>query len=81
MSENSKAAATMNDVQSKLDALQDSGITPQFLRFVLFQKLLDTYQVPKDHALRRTQTPERVDDPNLIENIERLGFTKRTVLH
>ncbi|GAP74928.1 MULTISPECIES: hypothetical protein [Pseudoalteromonas] len=71
----------MRELQSQLDDIQDSGVTPEFLRYVLFQKMLDVYQVPKDHALRGDSTPERLDDPALINHLHQLGFAKRSAYH
>lgn len=71
----------LQDVQLQLDSLQDAGITPQYMRYVLFQKMLDLYQVPKDHAMRTKSTPTRLDDPDLITQLKEMGFAKAKTYH
>ncbi|MFY8273159.1 hypothetical protein AAEU32_03400 [Pseudoalteromonas sp. SSDWG2] len=71
----------LHDVQQQLDHIQDSGVTPQYMRYVLFQKMLDVYQVPKDHTIRSNRTPDRLDDPTLISQLKRMGFSKQKTLH
>ncbi|MBS3796299.1 MULTISPECIES: hypothetical protein [unclassified Pseudoalteromonas] len=74
-------AQQLQEVQLQLDSIQDAGVTPQYLRYVLFQKMLDVYQVPKDHAMRANSTPERLDDPGLISQLTELGFAKAKTYH
>jgi hypothetical protein len=47
------------------------------MRAVLFQKMLDIYQVPENHFLRDSETPSRIDDPSIINKLKQLGFTKK----
>ncbi|WP_158681445.1 hypothetical protein [Pseudoalteromonas sp. T1lg88] len=56
-------------------------MTPQYMRYVLFQKMLDVYQVPKDHAMRTKSTPTRLDDPDLIGKLKEMGFAKAKTYH
>ncbi|WP_105201041.1 MULTISPECIES: hypothetical protein [unclassified Pseudoalteromonas] len=74
-------AQQLQDVQLQLDSLQDAGVTPQYMRYVLFQKMLDVYQVPKDHAMRTKSTPTRLDDPDLIGKLKEMGFAKAKTYH
>ncbi|WP_462158707.1 hypothetical protein [Pseudoalteromonas sp. GB56] len=71
----------MHDVKQQLESIQDAGVTPQYLRYVLFQKMLDVYQVPKDHMMRSNGTPERLDDPSLINKLHKMGFSKQKTYH
>jgi len=71
------SATQLRDVQQKLDELQDAGLTPEKLRSLLFHKMLDFYQVPRNHFLRESETPERLDDPSLVTRLTELGFAKR----
>lgn len=65
------------DLQKRLDEIQSNGMTAMTIRDVLFQKMLDVYQVPNDHALRESETPERIDDPSIIKRLIELGFQKK----
>jgi len=65
------------DLQNRLDEIQNNGMTAMTIRDVLFQKMLDMYQVPNDHALRESETPERIDDPSIIKRLIQLGFEKK----
>jgi len=65
------------DLQKRLDEIQSNGMTAMTIRDVLFQKMLDVYQVPNDHALRESETPERIDDPSIIKRLVQLGFQKK----
>ena len=65
------------DLQKRLDEIQSNGMTTMTIRDVLFQKMLDVYQVPNDHALRESETPERIDDPSIIKRLIELGFQKK----
>ncbi|WP_440053170.1 hypothetical protein ACSLBF_09455 [Pseudoalteromonas sp. T1lg65] len=67
-------AAPFSDLQDKLDAIQDSGMTALTIRNILFHKMLDMHAVPTDHYLREEETPSRLDDPQLIEKLNELGF-------
>ena len=71
----------MHDVQQQLQSIQDAGVTPQYIRYVLFQKMLDVYQVPKDHTMRSNSAPERLDDPSLINKLQQMGFSKQKTYH
>ena len=65
------------DIQQQLDELQQNGMTAMDIRTVLFNKMLDVYQVPRDHFLRDSETPERIDDPTIVVKLKQLGFTKK----
>ena len=65
------------DIQQQLDELQQNGMTAMDIRTVLFNKMLDVYQVPSDHFLREIDTPDRIDDPNILLKLKQLGFTKK----
>ncbi|HCV02002.1 hypothetical protein AAEU31_02120 [Pseudoalteromonas sp. SSMSWG5] len=65
------------DIQQRLDELQQNGMTATDIRAVLFNKMLDVYQVPSDHFLREIDTPDRIDDPNILLKLKQLGFTKK----
>ncbi|WP_017215963.1 hypothetical protein [Pseudoalteromonas sp. NJ631] len=67
-------AAPFSDLQERLDAIQDSGMTALAIRNILFHKMLDMHAVPNDHYLRDEETPSRLDDPKLIEKLNKLGF-------
>ena len=70
------------DLQSRLDELQDNGMTALTIRTVLFNKILDMHRVPEDHFLRKESTPSRLDDPKIIETLNDLGFYKKNkVVH
>lgn len=66
------------ELQNHLDEIQNKGMTAMTIREVLFQNMLDIYQVPNDHFLRDSDTPQRIDDPLLINRLEQLGFAKKT---
>lgn len=66
------------ELQSRLDELQRTGMTAMTIRAILFQKMLDVYQVPSDHFLRDSETPNRIDDPSLLSRLKKLGFSKKT---
>ncbi|KZN36913.1 hypothetical protein [Pseudoalteromonas luteoviolacea] len=76
-------AAPFSDIQKRLDDIQDSGMTALAIRNILFHKMLDLHAVPQDHYLRNESTPERLDDPSLINKLNELGFyrTSRRVMH
>ncbi|BDF94951.1 MULTISPECIES: hypothetical protein [Pseudoalteromonas] len=65
------------ELQNRLDEIQRNGMTALTMRAVLFQKMLDAYQVPEDHFLRDSETPNRIDDPSIINRLEQLGFSKK----
>ena len=65
------------ELQNRLDEIQRSGMTALTMRAVLFQKMLDVYQVPEDHFLRDSEIPQRIDDPSIINRLEQLGFSKK----
>ncbi|GGE80220.1 MULTISPECIES: hypothetical protein [Pseudoalteromonas] len=67
----------LSDIQQQLDELQKNGMTAMDIRTVLFNKMLDVYQVPSDHFLRDSETPERIDDPTIVVKLKQLGFTKK----
>ena len=67
----------LSDIQQQLDELQQNGMTPMDIRAVLFNKMLDIYQVPNDHFLRDAETPERIDDPSIALQLQQLGFSKK----
>lgn len=67
-------AAPFSDLQDKLDAIQDEGMTALTIRHILFHKMLDLHAVPTDHFLREQETPSRLDNPKLIEKLNELGF-------
>ncbi|WP_462168970.1 hypothetical protein [Pseudoalteromonas lipolytica] len=66
------------DIQQQLDELQQNGMTAMDIRTVLFNKMLDVYQVPRDHFLRDSETPERIDDPTIVTRLKQLGFSKKS---
>jgi hypothetical protein len=72
-----------SDLQNRLDELQDNGMTALTIRSILFQKMLDLHSVPKDHVLREQETPQRLDDPAIIANLNELGFFRkqRSMMH
>jgi hypothetical protein len=70
-------ARPFTDIQEQLDRLQDGGMTALDIRNILFHKMLDMHSVPKDHFLRDTDTPERLDDPALFVRLNELGFYKK----
>tara|TARA_B100000700_G_scaffold303696_1_gene375485 strand:- start:429 stop:710 length:282 start_codon:yes stop_codon:yes gene_type:complete len=70
-------AGKLSDIQQQLDELQNNGMTAMDIRTVLFNKMLDVYQVPSDHFLRDGETPERIDDPAIVVKLNKLGFTKK----
>lgn len=75
-------ASPFLDLQSRLDELQNNGMTALTIRTVLFNKMLDMHSVPADHFLRRESAPTRLDDPKIIETLNELGFYKqRKVIH
>ncbi|MCF2856249.1 hypothetical protein L1286_02115 [Pseudoalteromonas sp. SMS1] len=76
-------AAPFSDIQKRLDDIQDSGMTALAIRNILFHKMLDLHAVPQDHFLRNESTPDRLDDPSLINKLNELGFhrTARRVMH
>ncbi|KZN37795.1 hypothetical protein [Pseudoalteromonas luteoviolacea] len=76
-------AAPFSDIQKRLDDIQDSGMTALAIRNILFHKMLDLHAVPQDHYLRNESTPDRLDDPSLINKLNELGFyrTSRRVMH
>ncbi|MBB1505001.1 hypothetical protein H5203_05830 [Pseudoalteromonas sp. SG41-1] len=65
------------ELQNRLDEIQKNGMTALTMRAVLFQKMLDIYQVPENHFLRDSETPSRIDDPSIINKLKQLGFTKK----
>ncbi|KPH63982.1 hypothetical protein AMS58_01535 [Pseudoalteromonas porphyrae] len=65
------------ELQNRLDELQRNGMTAVTIRTILFQKMLDAYQVPSDHFLRDSETPNRIDDPSLLSSLKKLGFSKK----
>ncbi|TMP27414.1 hypothetical protein CWB99_15570 [Pseudoalteromonas rubra] len=67
-------AGPLAKLQAQLDAIQDSGMTALTIRDILFQKMLDMHSVPKEHFLRDQDTPDRLDDPAIIEQLNALGF-------
>lgn len=71
------------DLQEQLDIIQDNGMTAFDIRSVLFSKMLDLHNVPKDHYLRDLDTPERLDDPSIIEQLNAMGFyrTRQYAVH
>ena len=70
------------DLQSRLDELQDNGMTALTIRTVLFNKMLDMHSVPEAHFLRKESTPSRLDDPRILETLNDLGFYKKNkVVH
>ena len=44
------------ELQNRLDEIQRNGMTALTIRAVLFQKMLDIYQVPENHFLRDSET-------------------------
>ncbi|MBQ4836103.1 MULTISPECIES: hypothetical protein [Pseudoalteromonas] len=76
-------AGPFADIQERLDSIQDSGMTALAIRNILFQKMLDLHAVPEDHYLRTESTPERLDDPSLIDKLNELGFYRSSsrVMH
>ena len=75
-------ASPFLDLQSRLDELQDNGMTALTIRTVLFNKMLDMHSVPADHFLRKESTPSRLDDPRILETLNELGFYKQSkVIH
>ena len=75
-------ASPFVDLQSRLDELQDNGMTALTIRTVLFNKMLDMHSVPADHFLRKESAPSRLDDPKIIETLNDLGFYKQSkVVH
>ena len=70
-------AGKLVDIQQQLDELQQNGMTAMDIRTVLFNKMLDVYQVPSDHFLRDSETPERIDDPTIVTRLKQLGFSKK----
>ncbi|RJE75811.1 hypothetical protein CWB96_02230 [Pseudoalteromonas citrea] len=76
-------AAPFSDLQSRLDELQDNGMTALTIRGILFHKMLDLHSVPADHALREQEIPQRLDDPAIIANLNELGFFRkqRSMMH
>lgn len=68
----------LSDIQQQLDELQQNGMTPMDIRAVLFNKMLDIYQVPNDHFLRDAETPERIDDPSIALQLQQARFFKKT---
>ncbi|CCQ11642.1 hypothetical protein PALB_25430 [Pseudoalteromonas luteoviolacea B = ATCC 29581] len=62
------------DLQEKLDAIQDNGMTALDIRTILFHKMLDLHCVPKNHFLRNSDTPDRLDDPSIKTKLNELGF-------
>ncbi|MBE0367451.1 hypothetical protein J8L98_09485 [Pseudoalteromonas sp. MMG013] len=76
-------AGPFSDLQNRLDALQDNGMTALTIRSILFHKMLDLHSVPAEHFLREQATPQRLDDPALIEKLNALGFYRkqRCVMH
>lgn len=70
-------AAPFSDLQERLDAIQDSGMTALAIRNILFHKMLDLHAVPNDHFLRNEETPCGLDDPQkLVEKLNELGFVR-----
>ncbi|MFY8326144.1 hypothetical protein [Pseudoalteromonas sp. ZZD1] len=65
------------ELQNRLDEMQNNGMTAMTMRDVLFHKMLDVYQVPSDHFLRKSETPHRIDDPSIINRLKQLGFVKK----
>lgn len=65
------------ELQNRLDEIQSSGMTAMTIRDILFHKMLDVYQVPSDHFLRECETPQRIDDPSIINRLKQLGFAKK----
>ncbi|CAM4069902.1 hypothetical protein [Pseudoalteromonas ostreae] len=65
------------ELQNRLDEIQRTGMTALAMRAMLFQKMLDIYQVPENHFLRDSETPNRIDDPSIIKKLKQLGFTKK----
>jgi len=65
------------ELQNRLDEMHNNGMTAMTMRDVLFQKMLDFYQVPSDHFLRESETPQRIDDPSIINRLKQLGFVKK----
>ncbi|MDN3378130.1 MULTISPECIES: hypothetical protein [unclassified Pseudoalteromonas] len=65
------------ELQNRLDEMQNNGMTAMTMRDVLFHKMLDVYQVPSDHFLRKSETPQRIDDPSIINRLKQLGFVKK----
>ena len=76
-------AGPFSDLQNRLDELQDNGMTALTIRGILFNKMLDLHSVPADHFLRKQATPNRLDDPAIIETLNELGFfrKKRNIVH
>ncbi|MCF7500450.1 MULTISPECIES: hypothetical protein [unclassified Pseudoalteromonas] len=66
------------DIQRRLDELQHDGMSATDIRTVLFNKMLDVYQVPNDHFLREGKTPARIDDPSIVTKLKELGFSKKS---
>ncbi|MBE0345988.1 hypothetical protein PPEP_a0986 [Pseudoalteromonas peptidolytica F12-50-A1] len=68
-------AAPFSDLQDRLDAIQDGGMTALTIRSVLFHKMLDLHSVPSDHFLRDQEAPSGLEDPKmLIKKLNELGF-------
>ncbi len=65
------------ELQNRLDEMQSNGMAAMTMRSVLFQKMLDVYQVPSNHFLRESETPQRIDDPSIILRLKQLGFAKK----
>ncbi|MEJ6473151.1 hypothetical protein [Pseudoalteromonas piscicida] len=70
-------AAPFSDLQDRLDAIQDNGMTALAIRNILFHKMLDLHAVPRDHFLRDEETPCAFEDPQkLVEKLNELGFVR-----
>lgn len=65
-------------LQQELDHIQNSGISPSQLRELLFQKMLDMYQVPQIHELRSQEVPSRLDDPKIKQTLNSHGFFRKS---
>ncbi len=66
-----------SDIQQQLDEIQNNGMSALDIKTVLFNKLLDLYQVPSEHFLRKVHTPDRIDDPSIVIKLQQLGFSKK----
>lgn len=70
------SASPFNELQSRLNDIQQGGMTALTMKTVLFHKVLDMHNVPSDHTLRQESAPSCFEASEIIKKLNALGFYK-----